>query len=96
MLDPEQQDRADTIDVDQADVDALVDHFLPETLVDLAVSGVRQDDPQLDRLTAGLDPGDAEEVRRFSAFLKELGHDRDDNDRRLALYRKHYPEDEDD
>jgi len=81
------------VDVDQADVDALVDHFLPEAVVDLAVSVVRQDDPQLDRLTAGLDPGDAEQVRRFGAFLKELGNDRDDADRRLAVYRKHYPED---
>jgi hypothetical protein len=90
---PGDSDYQADVELDQAEVEALVDHFLPEALVDLAVSIVRQDDP-LDRLIAGLDPGDAVEVRRYKAFLTELGDRREDRDRTLALYRKHYPEED--
>ncbi|MET7284178.1 hypothetical protein ABZS29_38450 [Kribbella sp. NPDC005582] len=49
----------------------------------------------LEALIKTLTPGDAEEVRRFGAFLQELGPDRADRERKLAIYRKHYPEDAD-
>jgi hypothetical protein len=47
---------------------------------------------KLDQLTADLGPGDAEQVRRFGAFLGKIGPEHDDN-QRLAAYRTYWPDD---